>query len=76
VKTGIDPTTTSYIQNVCTVELTNKLMLIDDNHLWNTLIGDDDSASVRTPMGRVYESEGLKRWTVPTRPKDHDSRLR
>jgi hypothetical protein len=29
--------------------------------------------SVRTPMGRVHESQGLKRWTVPTRPKDHDS---
>ena len=23
-----------------------------------------------------YESQGLKRWTIPTRPKDHDSRLR
>ena len=32
--------------------------------------------AVRTPMDRVYESGGLKRWTVPTRPKDDDSRLR
>jgi hypothetical protein len=32
--------------------------------------------NVRTPMGRVHESQGLKRWTIPTRPKDHDSRLR
>ena len=26
---------------------------------------------VRTPkpMGRVHESQGLKRWTIPTRPK-------
>jgi len=31
--------------------------------------------NVRTPMGRVHESQGLKRWMVPTRPKDHDSRL-
>jgi hypothetical protein len=31
--------------------------------------------SVRTPMGRVHESQGLKRWTAPTQPKDHDSRL-
>ena len=36
---------------------------------------DVTNASVRTPMGRVHESQGLKRWTVPTRPKDHDSRL-
>ncbi|KAN0075175.1 hypothetical protein V8E54_007786 [Elaphomyces granulatus] len=34
------------------------------------------SSGVRTPMGRVHEPQGLKRWTVPTRPKDHDSRLR
>ena len=32
--------------------------------------------AVRTPMGRVYESGGLKRWMVPTRPKHHDSQLR
>jgi hypothetical protein len=32
-----------------------------------------ETESVRTPMSRVYESGGLKRWTVPTRPKDHDS---
>ena len=31
---------------------------------------------VRTPMGRIHESQGLKRWAIPTRPKDHDSRLR
>ena len=28
------------------------------------------------PWAGSYESQGLKRWAIPTRPKDHDSRLR
>jgi hypothetical protein len=42
---------------------------------------DDGAASVipnpleLTSSLVVHESQGLKHWTVPTRPKDHYSRL-